>query len=89
MTLSSHSSASYQTFVAEPYTPNTGSTLQGLDLSQPLSELAQTELLAGNYRFKPMSANAASPPPRATLRTSAMGRVPPETFRVAATAISL
>ena len=59
MTLSSHSSASYQTFVAEPYTPNTGSTLQGLDLSQPLSELAQTELLAGNYRFKPMSANAA------------------------------
>ena len=52
MTLSSHSSAAYQTFVAEPYTPNIGATLHGLDLSQPLSELAQTELKAALAQFE-------------------------------------
>lgn len=45
-------SAAYQSFVAEPYTPNIGATLHGLDLSQPLSDRAQTELkaaLAGGF----------------------------------------
>jgi taurine dioxygenase len=52
MTLSSHSSVSYQSFLAEPYTPNIGATLYGLDLSQPLSELAQTELRAALAQFE-------------------------------------
>jgi taurine dioxygenase len=52
MTLSSHSSAAYQSFVAKPYTPNIGATLHGLDLSQPLSELAQTELRAALAQFE-------------------------------------
>ena len=42
----------YQNFVVEPFTPNIGATLHGLDLSQPLSELAQTELKAALARFE-------------------------------------
>ena len=52
MTLLSQSSASYQSFVAEPYTPNIGATLHGLYLSQPLSELAQTELRAALAQYE-------------------------------------
>jgi taurine dioxygenase len=52
MTLSSHSFAAYQSFLAEPYTPNIGATLHGLDLSQPLSELAQTELKAALAQYE-------------------------------------
>lgn len=47
-----HSSAAYQSFVAEPYTPNIGATLHGLNLSQPLSNLAQTELKAALARYE-------------------------------------
>ena len=52
MTSSIHSPALYQSFVAKPYTPNIGATLHGLDLSQPLSDLAQTELKAALARFE-------------------------------------
>lgn len=52
MTSLTHSPAAYQSFVAEPYTPNIGATLLGLDLSQPLSDLAQTELKAALARFE-------------------------------------
>ena len=45
-------SAAYQSFVAEPYTPNIGATLHGLDLSQSLSDLAQTELKAALARYE-------------------------------------
>lgn len=34
----------YKTFAAEPYTPNIGATIHGLDLSKPLSDVAKTEL---------------------------------------------
>jgi taurine dioxygenase len=34
----------YQSFAAERYTPNIGAVIHGLDLSKPLSDLAQTEL---------------------------------------------
>lgn len=34
----------YTRFVAEPYTPNIGATLHGLDLSQPLDAATQAEL---------------------------------------------
>lgn len=47
-----HSSAAYQSFVAEPYTPNIGATLHGLNLSQPLGDLAQTELKAALARYE-------------------------------------
>lgn len=36
--------APYTRFVAEPYTPNIGATIHGLDLSQPLDETTQAEL---------------------------------------------
>jgi len=42
----------YQNFVVEPFTPNIGATLHGLDLSQPLSDLAQTELKAALARYE-------------------------------------
>jgi len=34
----------YKSFAAEPYTPNIGATIHGLDLSKPLSDVAKTEL---------------------------------------------
>lgn len=46
------SPAVYQSFVAEPYTPHIGATLHGLDLSQDLSDLAQTELQAALARYE-------------------------------------
>ena len=52
MTTSIHSRASYQSFVAKPFTPNIGATLNGLDLSQSLSDLAQTELKAALARYE-------------------------------------
>ena len=52
MTTSIHSRASYQSFVAKPFTPNIGATLHGLDLSQSLSDLAQTELKAALARYE-------------------------------------
>ena len=42
----------YESFVAKPFTPNIGATLHGLDLSQPLSDLAQTELKAALARYE-------------------------------------
>lgn len=42
----------YDSFVAQPYTPNIGPTLHGLDLSQPLSDLAQIELKAALARYE-------------------------------------
>lgn len=36
--------SSYTRFKAEPYTPNIGAVIHGLDLSQPLDETAQSEL---------------------------------------------
>ena len=42
----------YESFVATPFTPNIGATLHGLDLSQPLSDLAQTELKDALARFE-------------------------------------
>ncbi|PUE49632.1 TauD/TfdA family dioxygenase [Limnohabitans sp. 2KL-51] len=45
-------SAAYQSFVAKPFTPNIGATLHGLDLSQSLSDLAQTELKAALARYE-------------------------------------
>ena len=52
MSFPNHSPAGFQNFVAEPYTPNIGATLHGLDLSQPLSEVAQTELKAALARYE-------------------------------------
>lgn len=42
----------YESFVATPFTPNIGATLHGLDLSQPLSDLAQSELKAALARYE-------------------------------------
>jgi taurine dioxygenase len=52
MTLSTHSTAEYPSFVAEPYTPNIGATLHGLDLSQPLSDWVQADLKAALARYE-------------------------------------
>lgn len=52
MSFLTHCPTAYQSFVAEPYTPNIGATLHGLDLSQPLSDLAQTELKAALARYE-------------------------------------
>uniref|UniRef100_UPI0037BF3DC2 TauD/TfdA dioxygenase family protein n=1 Tax=Limnohabitans sp. TaxID=1907725 RepID=UPI0037BF3DC2 len=52
MSTSPHLQRAYQSFLVEPYTPNVGATLHGLDLSQPLSELAQTELRAALAQFE-------------------------------------
>ena len=52
MTLLTHSPTVYQSFVAEPYTPNIGATLHGLDLTQPLSEVVQFELKAALAQYE-------------------------------------
>lgn len=47
-----HSPQGYTSFVAEPYTPNIGATLQGLDLSQPLNATVQAELKAALAQYE-------------------------------------
>ena len=42
----------FHSFLAEPYTPCIGATVHGLDLSQPLSALAQTELQSALAQYE-------------------------------------
>lgn len=42
----------FHSFMAEPYTPCIGATVHGLDLSQPLSALAQTELQSALAQYE-------------------------------------